>query len=78
MVPPTAFIFTSNLFLQVKSYWHLKKAWTILQSIIKQTFLFSQADQMIFSTSKTMAHIYELYVWQETVHKAIFTKGFYQ
>lgn len=49
-------MFTSYLLsLQVKSYWHLNKAWTILQSIIKQTLLFSQADQTISTTSKTIS-----------------------
>lgn len=49
-------MFTSYLLsLQVKSYWHLNKAWTILQSIIKKTFLFSQADQMISPTSETIS-----------------------
>lgn len=43
------------LSLRVKSYWHLNKAWTILQSIIKQTLLFSQADQMISPTSETIS-----------------------
>lgn len=70
MVPPTAFMFMSYLLsLQVKSYWSLNKAWIILQNIIKQTVLFSPADQIIFSIQDNIFNL------QLSISAAVFRRG---